>query len=84
MTALTLLHTAEAHRATFDALRDRIAPGAALTHVVRADWLVRAQGGVDDALQSEMAKAVAAAQGPVICTCTTLGPAAADAGGDPD
>ena len=80
MTALTLLHTAEAHRATFDALWDRVAPGAALTHLVRTDWLMRAQGGVGEDVQSEMAHAVAAAEGAVICTCTTLGPVAAKLG----
>lgn len=77
---LTLLHTAEVHRATFDALAARIAPEARLTHHVRADWLERAQGGFDDGLRAEITTAVAAAPGPVLCTCTTLGPVAAAAG----
>lgn len=71
---VTLLHTAEAHRATFDALAARIAPGTVLTHVVRPDWLARAQGGVDAALQAKIAATVHAANGPVLCSCTTLGP----------
>ncbi len=73
---LTLLHTAEAHRATFDVIAARIAPGAVLHHVVRPDWLVRAQGGIDAELQAEIAEAVGAAAGPVLCSCTTLGPVA--------
>ncbi|MFY9240512.1 MAG: hypothetical protein WAO78_16885 [Roseovarius sp.] len=77
---LTLLHTADVHCATFDALGARIAPKAKFTHHVRADWLERAQGGVDDALRAEIAQVIAAAPGPVLCTCTTLGPQAAEAG----
>ncbi len=77
---VTLLHTAEAHCATFEALRDRIAPGAPLVQVVRADWLARAQHGMTPALEAEIAEAVGRAKGPVICTCTTIGPAAEAAG----
>ena len=77
---LTLLHTAEIHQETFNRLRDRIAPGAALSHQVRTDWLERAQSGIDAALTAEIADAIAAAPGPVLCTCTTLGPVAAQAG----
>lgn len=73
---VTLLHTSEVHCATFDALRARVAPGASLSHVVRADWLVRAQGGIDAALTAEIAQAVKDAPHPVLCTCTTLGPVA--------
>ncbi|WP_371225676.1 hypothetical protein [Roseovarius sp. 2305UL8-3] len=73
---LTLLHTAEVHRTTFDTLRDRIAPDQALTHLVRSDWLARAQTGIDDALKAEITDTIKAANGPVICTCTTLGPVA--------
>ncbi|MBR9652174.1 hypothetical protein [Thalassovita aquimarina] len=77
---LTLLHTAAAHRATFDRLRDRIAPGTQLDHVVREDWLIRAQGGIDDDLAREITAATMAAGGPVLCSCTTLGPLAEAAG----
>lgn len=76
MPDLTLLHTAEVHVETFRAL----APGADLDQQVRADWLERAQGGIDAELRAEIAAAVAAADGPVLCTCTTLGPAAEEAG----
>ena len=72
---LTLLHTAEAHRAAFDDLAVRIAPGAELRHVVRPDWLSRAQDA-DASVQGEIAQAVRAAPGAVLCTCTTLGPLA--------
>ncbi len=77
---LTLLHTAELHRATFDALRDRIAPTARLDHVMRPDFLERAQHGIDAALGDEIVETIKAAPGPVICTCTTIGPVAARAG----
>jgi hypothetical protein len=78
---LTLLHTASVHVATFDALRDRIAPGAVLNHVVHEDWLAEAQEeGVSTDLEVRLGDAVTAANGPVICTCTTLGPAAARQG----
>lgn len=72
MTDLTLFHTAEVHRATFDALAARIAPGVRLTHVVRPDWLARAQGGIDAGLAEEITAALAGV--PVaLCTCTTIG-----------
>lgn len=77
---VTLLHTAEGHRARFEALRDRIAPGEDLRQEVREDWLERAQAGVTPELEAEIAGAVAGAEGVVICTCTTIGPAAEKAG----
>ncbi len=81
MADLTLFHTAEVHVATFDALRDRIAPTATLTHVVREDWLARARtGGVDDALRSEITSEVGAITGPTLCSCTSLGTIADDLG----
>ncbi|MFN3210495.1 MAG: hypothetical protein ACE369_16120 [Roseovarius sp.] len=76
----TLLHTAEVHRRRFDSLRDRISPGAELRHVVRPRWLMRAQEGAAAALEDEIASVVARASGPVLCTCTTLGPIAESAG----
>ena len=76
MTDLTLFHTAQVHCDTFNAL----APDADLVHVVREDWLARAQGGIDDRLSTEIAAAVKAADGPVLCSCTTIGEAAEDAG----
>ncbi len=77
---LTLIHTADVHCARFDRLRDRIAPGVPLRHVVRADWLARAQDGIDAALEDEITQAIAGAGGAVLCTCTTLGPVAEAAG----
>ncbi|UWQ59025.1 aspartate/glutamate racemase family protein [Leisingera caerulea] len=80
MPDLTLLHTAAVHVETFRALALSLAPGAVLDQQVRAGWLERAQGGIDADLKAEIAAAVAAADGPVLCTCTTLGPAAEDVG----
>lgn len=78
---LTLLHSADVHCQTFDALRDAVAPSARLTHEVRADWLARARrDGMTGQLAAEIRKAVRAAPGRVLCTCTTLGEAAVDAG----
>lgn len=80
-TPITLLHTAEQHRATFDALRDRIAPGQALQHHVHPDWLDRVRKhGLRQNLIDEIAALIHAAPGPVICTCTTLGEAAVEMG----
>ncbi|RKT27804.1 hypothetical protein BXY70_3154 [Roseovarius halotolerans] len=78
--ALTLLHTAELHRGAFDALRDRVAPGAELRHVVRPDWLERAKDGTPGDVAAEIAEMVGAAGGPVLCSCTTIGAAAEEAG----
>lgn len=78
---LTLLHSADVHCRTFDALRDTLAPSARLTHEVRADWLVRARReGMTRQLAAEIRKAVQSAPGRVLCTCTTLGEAAVEAG----
>ena len=77
---LTMLHTAQSHCATFDALRDRIAPGITLHHVVHSDWLSRAQNGITPALAANIRDEIGRARGKVICTCTTLGAVAASAG----
>ncbi len=77
---LTLLHTSKVHCATFDALKADIAPDVTLNHIVRPDWLARAQGGIDARLQAEIAEAVDGAPGAVLCTCTTLGPVVGDLG----
>lgn len=76
MTDLTLFHTAQVHCATFD----RLAPNAELHQVVREDWLARAQNGIDDDLAAEITAAVQAVDGPVLCTCTTIGAVAEAAG----
>lgn len=77
---LTLLHTAEAHRATFDALRDRIAPDVTLHHILRPDFLSRAQEAMTEDLISEIKQEIHKHPTPVLCTCTTLGPIAESAG----
>lgn len=76
--ALRLLHTSDIHVATFDALRDRLAPGMALDHVVRVDLLARARaGGMTPALASEVAALVVPS---TLCTCSSIGAAAEAAG----
>ncbi|MDK3017019.1 hypothetical protein [Pseudodonghicola flavimaris] len=80
MADLTLIHTAEVHRATFDRIAARIAPGARLAHIVHPDWLARARTGIGTDLAAEVTATLRAISGPVLCSCTTLGPLAADAG----
>ena len=80
-TPITLIHTAEIHRESFSALAARIAPDAELVQHVRVDWLDRARKhGVRQGLIDELAEVIHAAPGPVVCTCTTLGEAAAALG----
>ena len=76
---LTLIHTATLHEATFNTLRDRLAPGAELQHVTRPEWLDRARAG-DDTVSEDLAHTIAKAPGPTLCTCTTLGEAAESLG----
>ena len=76
MSDLTLFHTAQVHVDTFE----RLAPKAELTHVVRPDWLARAQNGIDAGLEAEIIKAIAAAPSPVLCSCTSVGEVAEVAG----
>ena len=78
--ALTLIHTASVHSDTFNALRDRIAPGTELRHVVRSDWLASAQSGITPFLAQEIKDAIAEFGDAVMCTCTTIGPVAEAAG----
>lgn len=78
MTKLTLFHTADVHIARFDAIRDRIAPDVTLTHINRPDWLTRARAGDDTVVPECLAEFAAA--GPALCSCTTLGPLADQAG----
>ncbi|WP_278922853.1 hypothetical protein [Pseudophaeobacter profundi] len=76
MPDLTLFHTAEVHVASFDVL----APQALLAHVVRPDWLTRAQTGMTAELRQEISAAIEATPGPVLCSCTTIGAVAEMAG----
>lgn len=80
MTGLALLHTADVHCATFDALRDRIAPSLALNHHVRSEWLAQARDGISASLETTIVSMIKKVDGPVLCTCTTLGPVAEAAG----
>ena len=77
---LILLHTSPVHRPTFDALRDQIAPDIALCHLVRKNYLSRAQSGVDASLTAEITQTIQDCDGPVLCTCTTIGAVAQAAG----
>ncbi len=67
---ITCLHTADVHVATFGALL----PDA--EHVVRSDFLDRARAEGVDAVAQDVGAIVRAlsAKGPVLCTCSTLGP----------
>lgn len=75
-----MLHTAEVHVETFDALPDALAPGLVLRHVVRPDWLEQARAGQAEALRPGIAELATGADGPFLCTCTTLGPLAEELG----
>jgi hypothetical protein len=76
-----LFHTASAHVARFDSLRDRIAPGLSLTHHIREDWLARARvDGMTPGLATEITRDITACEGAALCTCTTIGAVAEAAG----
>jgi len=78
---LTLLHTATVHHATFSKLAEQIAPNLELVQHIHEDWLTRArENGMDSALHAEISELVQTADGPVVCTCTTLGPVAEELG----
>ncbi|GLZ79408.1 hypothetical protein Afil01_42150 [Actinorhabdospora filicis] len=73
---LAMLHTSPVHVPVFEALRDEHAPGLELRHEVRADLLDAARAGVDGGV----ARAVRALGPAVLCTCSSIGPAAEAAG----
>ncbi|HYE00127.1 MAG TPA: aspartate/glutamate racemase family protein [Alphaproteobacteria bacterium] len=78
---LALLHTAAAHIATFDALAAALAPEVPLRHAVAPELLAEAMaaGGVSPDLAARLRARLldeAATAGAVLCTCSTLGPAA--------
>ena len=81
MAPLALFHTGEAHVATFGPLIARLAPEVPLVHRVRQDLLdaTRPRGLTPPirrrAVQDLLALADAGAA-TVLCTCSTLGPAA--------
>jgi len=67
---ITCVHTADVHVDTFGALLPQA------SHIVRADFLDRARSDGLDAVRLEVLEVLhaAATQGPVLCTCSTLGP----------
>ena len=79
---VALLHTAETHIRTFSALFAELAPDIPVDHAVRADLLRKAElhGGLTPEIRREVCLALlsAADRGApvVLCTCSTLGPAA--------
>ncbi|MET9700702.1 aspartate/glutamate racemase family protein [Streptomyces sp. NPDC006529] len=73
---LTLLHTSPVHVPVFDALRDRHHPGTVLRHLVEPALLDRARTAGPAAVAGEVRSLLAAAgggDGPVLCTCSTIG-----------
>ena len=75
-----LFHTAQVHCETFDHLRDAIAPGVEIVHHVHEHWLDRARNGKGDDLSTEIDRHLRQIEGPVLCTCSTIGPMAEAAG----
>jgi len=77
--SLVFMHTSPAHIATFDGLRDQIAPGMRIGHVVREDLLcaVRRAGAVTVAVELKLEEALndatQAGAERIVCTCSTLG-----------
>ena len=89
-THLALFHTADMHIETFGALLAAHAPDIPVEHHVRDDLLRDAAeaGGLTPAIRAEghrdMTRLAAAGAPVVLCTCSTLGPAADDADRDTD
>jgi hypothetical protein len=82
---LAFLHTAEAHVPTFEGLARARAPGLETRHAVEPALLADAlkEGDISPALAARIAGAVRAASrgaDAVLCTCSTIGAAAEDAG----
>ena len=84
---VAFLHTSPLHIATFDRLRDEMAPDLKISHAVREDLLCAAEkaGGVGPGLALKAREALAGLAGPgvkvVVCTCSTLGPISEDGEG---
>ncbi|MFJ2211637.1 aspartate/glutamate racemase family protein [Streptomyces sp. NPDC101062] len=81
---LVLLHTSPVHVPVFDALRDAAHPGVTLRHLVAEELLARARAEGPEAVAAEiravLAPAVAAGASAVLCTCSTIGEVAEQAG----
>lgn len=84
--ALAFLHTAGAQVGVFDALLRTLAPGLRVRHAVEPSLLqeARAAGGVGPALAERVRRVAARLLGDgarvVVCTCSTLGGCAEEAG----
>ncbi|WP_264031384.1 aspartate/glutamate racemase family protein [Cellulosimicrobium sp. SH8] len=77
------LHTADVHVATFGALVDEVAPGQGHVHRVDVPLLDDARAGAPtgERVRAHVDALVAAGASVVVCTCSTLGPVAAEVGG---
>ncbi len=77
--SLMFFHTSPAHIATFNALRDALAPTLKIGHIVREDLLcaVRKAGQVTSAIEIRLGealnKAAEAGATRIVCTCSSLG-----------
>lgn len=77
--AVVFFHTSPVHIDTFNRLRDRLAPGLEISHVVREDLLVAAQkvGGINEAIEfrvtDELLRLSRSGTRLVVCTCSSLG-----------
>lgn len=82
---LVLFHTAAANEETFSRMLAEMAPEIPVRHIVRKDLLDQAlaEGGVSDALKSMTVEAMRSAATPgdiALCTCSTIGECADEAG----
>ena len=84
---LTLFHTADSNVGVFEEAARAIGLDIAMNHVVRADLLTRAQdaGELTAEIAADARAAMAAlvgSQTQLLCTCSTIGPAADDLVGE--
>ncbi|MET7473573.1 aspartate/glutamate racemase family protein [Streptomyces sp. NPDC005648] len=81
---LALLHTSPAHVPVFDALRDENHQGLGLRHFVDEELLVRARRLGPEAVAGEvravLSRAFAEGARALLCTCSTIGAVAEEAG----
>jgi hypothetical protein len=75
VTTIGFLHTADAHVATFRALREELAPGWEDVHVSDPGLLAaaRAHGDFTQALAARLHELADAGADVIVCTCSTLG-----------
>jgi hypothetical protein len=83
---IAFLHTSPVHVPTFDKLMRELAPNLRVAHIVREDLLADAQADGADSpplvarIRQAMGDAGASGASVVVCTCSTIGGAAEDAG----